>query len=219
MSTKPGSPSTTKPSFNAKLYVLAITESLTVALGSLTRRATSTFVVEADSVSPPAWRMKSSMVSLSAYLYIPGYCTSPWMVMVRSTIASWRVGTNKTSFSLKGMSATLPLIMPPRSTLNTSSVRSAFILCITPRLVKACSVIPSACSMSVRTLLICSPSWYMPGRNTAPFISTVFSYRGNIESTLTESPSAIRNDDMSNSLTLNTEYSLPVFLNTLTDLV
>ena len=173
MSVSVRSPSTAKLSFSATLNVFAMTLSGRNAFGSLTRRLMLTFMSDALSVRPPACMMKSSTVSLSAYLYTPGYCTSPRIVSVRSDIFSVLVATKSTSFSFNGMSATRPLIMPSMSTLTTSSVRSAFMRCITAREVIASSVTPSACSMSERTLFTCSPRLYIPGRNTAPFTSTV----------------------------------------------
>ena len=196
-----------------------MTESVLRALGLTMRRATSTLVVDADSLSPPACSTKSSSVSLAAYLYMPGYITSPCMVTVCCCIISPFVGTNSTSFFCRGMSATLPLIMPSMSTGITSKVRSGRMRCITARAVKASSVMPSACSISVRTLLMEPPTWYMPGRNTAPFTSAIFEKRGKMESTLTESSSAKWKVLRSNSSTLNTEYSRPVFLTSLTVLV
>ena len=89
---------------------------------------------------------------------MPGYTTSPCMLIVCSFIAVCLVGMKSTSFSFKGMSATRPSMIPCMSTGMTRRVRSAFIRCMTARAVKASSVSPSACCTSERTLLMPSPS-------------------------------------------------------------
>ena len=68
-----------------------------------------------------------------------------------------------------------PVRIPSISTDITSNVRSAFFLCNTACGANATSVNPSAASTSSRTLLIRPPTSYIPGRNTAPLISTIFS--------------------------------------------
>ena len=128
------------------------------------------------------------------------------MVNIRSSCTSVLVGTNKTSSFCSGISAALPSKIPSTSTEMTSKVRSAFIRCITACGPNATSVSPSAASTKSRTVFICPPTSYMPGRNTAPFISTMFSYLGITESTLTESSSASLKRFISNSLTLYIEY-------------
>ena len=52
-------------------------ESEVVASGFTILRDTSTLTVDAVCFNQPACKMKSSNVSLSAYLYLPGYSTSP----------------------------------------------------------------------------------------------------------------------------------------------
>ena len=123
----------------------------------------------------------------------------------------------RTSLFCIGISAVRPANIPSTSTGMTSNVRSGFILCITARAVNASSFNPSAFSIRVRTLFILPPTWYIPGRNTAPLISTIFEYLCRIESTLTESASANWNELMSNSSTLYTEYSFPALRTNLTD--
>ena len=139
--------------------------------------------------------------------------------MVRCSCASVRVGMKSTSSFCIGMSATRPVRIPSTSTEITSSVRSAFLRCKTACGANATSVNPSAASINPRTLLMRPPTSYIPGRNTAPLISTMFSYLGITESTLIESSSATRKLRMSNSFTLKIEYWRPVFLRTRTERV
>ena len=166
--------------------------------------------MEAASVSPPAWSTRSSIVVLSAYWYTPGKLTSPSMVNVRSPFISNELGINKTSFLRKGISATVPSIIPSTSTDKASIVRSSFWRCITARLRKASSRNPSAALINWRTVLILPSIWYCPGWNTAPRISAILEKRGIIESTYKESPSFNRKPFISNSPTVYTEYSRPL---------
>ena len=127
------------------------------------------------------------------------------------------MGIKRISSFSNGTSATVPSMMPFKSTDTTSWVRFGFIRRITARESIASSVRPSAVSIKLRTLLTFSPRLYIPGRKTAPLISTIFSKRLIIESTVTESPSNILNSGISNSSTLNTDFMRPFLRSTRRD--
>ena len=168
-------------------------------------RVNSTRINEAWSFRPPAWTIRSSMVVLSAYWKVPGFITWPEIVNVRSLRSSSWVGMKRTSSFLRGMSATVPFMIPWTSAGINSRVLSAFRRWIRACWGKASSVKPSAASTKLRTELISPFRLNCPGRKTAPLISTMFSKRSIIPSTLTASPSSTLNVLMSNSLTLWTE--------------
>ena len=148
---------TTRPFSMEREKISEIWPEVSVAEGSMIRRATSTRAVEATGSRPPACIMRSSTVEPCAYGKVPGRDTSPWMVRSPRSSSSPTLEMTIMSLRRSSMSGAAPARMAPRSRASTSRERSGFSRYSITRPVYASSWRPSALLIRSRMVKMSVP--------------------------------------------------------------